>query len=57
MSKEEEERSKQIAKAAVQEFMEQVYRGVGKGLLERAFWIIVGAFITAYFGGHLPIWK
>jgi hypothetical protein len=35
VSKEEEERSRQIAKAAVKELMDQVYRGVGRGLIER----------------------
>jgi hypothetical protein len=54
MSEEEQERSKQIAKAAVKEFMDQVYRGVGKGLIERVFWIAVGALMALYFGGHLP---
>lgn len=54
MSKEEEERAKQIAKAAVKEFMDQVYRGVGKGLIERVFWIAVGALVALYFGGHIP---
>lgn len=54
MSAEEEERSKLIAKAAVREFMDQVYRGVGKGLIERVFWIAVGAGMWAYFGGHFP---
>ena len=54
MSKEEEDRSKAIAKAAVKEFMDQVYRGVGRGLIERIFWIAVGAVLMLYFGGHLP---
>ena len=54
MSQEEEDRAKSIAKAAVKEFMDQVYRGVGKGLIERAFWIAVGALVALYFGGHLP---
>jgi hypothetical protein len=54
MSKEEEERSKAIAKAAVKELMDQVYRGVGRGLIERLFWILIGALMYAYFGGHLP---
>ena len=46
-----------IAKEAVKQFMEQVYRGVGKGLIERVFWIGVGALIAAYFGGHIPLGK
>lgn len=50
----EEERSKEIAKAAVKEFMDQVYRGIGRGLIERVFWIAVGAAMWAYFGGHIP---
>jgi hypothetical protein len=54
MSQEEEDRSRAIAKAAVKEFMDQVYRGVGKGLIERVFWIAVGALVALYFGGHLP---
>lgn len=54
MSKEEEERSRLIAKAAVKEFMDQVYRGIGRALIERMFWIAVGAGMYAYFGGHLP---
>jgi hypothetical protein len=54
VSKEEEERSRQIAKAAVKELMDQVYRGVGRGLIERVFWILIGALMYAYFGGQLP---
>lgn len=54
MSAEEEERSKAIAKLAVSEFMDQIYRGVGKGIIERVFWIAVGAVVAIYFGGHFP---
>lgn len=54
MSAEEEDKAKQIAKLAVREFMDQVYRGVGKGLIERVFWIAVGAIVALYFGGHIP---
>jgi hypothetical protein len=54
VSREEEDRAKAIAKATVLEFMDQVYRGVGRGLIERVFWIAVGAAMWAYFGGHFP---
>ena len=54
MSQEEEDRAKLIAKEAVKQFMDQVYRGVGRGLIERIFWIAVGAVLMLYFGGHLP---
>lgn len=54
MSKEDEEKAKQLAKLAVREFVDQVYRGVGKGLIERVFWIAVGALVALYFGGHIP---
>lgn len=54
MNDEEEERAKAIAKAAVKEFMDQVYRGVGKRLIDRLLWFVVGALVYAYFGGHLP---
>lgn len=50
----QDERDRSIAKYAVKEFMDQVYRGVGKGLIERVFWIAVGMLVMAYFGGHLP---
>ena len=54
MSAEEEEQAKKIARETVREFMNQVYRGVGKGLIERVFWIAVGAILWGYFGGHFP---
>lgn len=54
MSKEEEERAKAIAKAAVKEFMDQIYRGIGRGLIERLFWLALGAAVALYFGGHFP---
>jgi hypothetical protein len=54
MSKEEEERAKAIAKAAVKELMDQVYRGIGRGVIERVFWIAIGVAINAYLGWHFP---
>ena len=48
------EEQKALVKAGVKEFMDQVYRNVGRGVLEKLFWIAVGLLLMAYFGGHLP---
>jgi hypothetical protein len=42
---------KAIVKATVKEFMDQIYSGIGRGLIERVFWLAVGAVLWAYFGG------
>lgn len=43
-----------LIKAAIKEFMTQVYAGVGKSVLEKLFWIAVGALLFFYFNGHFP---
>lgn len=48
------EEQKQLIKAALREFTDQVYRGIGKSVLEKIFWLAVGALMFWYFGGHLP---
>jgi hypothetical protein len=48
------EQQKQLVKAGVKEFMDQVYRNVGRGIVERVFWAVMGALLYAFFGGHLP---
>ena len=48
------EHEKAVVRAAIKEFMDTVYRGVGKGIIERVFWIMVGVILAVYFGGHLP---
>jgi hypothetical protein len=42
---------KAIVKATIKEFMDQIYSGIGRGVIERLFWIAVGALIWVYFGG------
>jgi hypothetical protein len=52
--REQEERDKRLAKIAVREFLDQIYANVGRSLLEKLLYVLIGAVITLAFSGHVP---
>ena len=54
MSDELTEEQKKLIKATLSEFMNNIYRGFGKSVLEKLFWLAIGALLFWQFGGHIP---
>jgi hypothetical protein len=50
MDEKQKEEIREIVKIAIQEFMSNLYGGIGKQILNKLIWAIIGAGIVFFFG-------